>query len=112
MIQPVHDTNYNDLPEILQSHPITEWLMQRGWIYHPHQLETLHASQKRRDVLLFAPTGAGKTLAGFLPSLVDLVEQDYPENQLHTLYISFVIVSSVMAYRSFYGYMDVLESHP
>lgn len=36
--------------------------------------------------LLIAPTGAGKTLSGFLPSLVDLYQQ--PVTGLHTLYIS------------------------
>ncbi|HSM42924.1 MAG TPA: ligase-associated DNA damage response DEXH box helicase, partial [Afifellaceae bacterium] len=42
---------------------------------------------------LIAPTGAGKTLAGFLPSLVDLAERDPPKPGQpifgpHTLYIS------------------------
>ena len=36
--------------------------------------------------LLVAATGAGKTLAGFLPTLVELVET--PTNGLHTLYVS------------------------
>ena len=36
--------------------------------------------------VLIAPTGAGKTLAGFLPSLIELAEQ--PSLGLHTLYIS------------------------
>ena len=37
-------------------------------------------------LLLIAPTGGGKTLAGFLPTLVELTET--PRNGLHTLYIS------------------------
>ena len=40
-----------------------------------HQLEMLAAARAGRSALLVAPTGAGKTLAGFLPSLVELVEQ-------------------------------------
>lgn len=36
--------------------------------------------------LLIAPTGAGKTLAGFLPSLISLSER--PREGLHTLYLS------------------------
>jgi ATP-dependent Lhr-like helicase len=39
-----------------------------------------------RHALLVAATGAGKTLAGFLPSLVDLI--DAPGEGLHTLYVS------------------------
>lgn len=36
--------------------------------------------------MLIAPTGGGKTLAGFLPTLVDLAEN--PHDGLHTLYVS------------------------
>jgi len=67
------------------------WFDGRGWAPHPHQLEMLAAVQGGRDALLIAPTGAGKTLAGFLPSLIDLagrgsLERDF--GGLHTLYIS------------------------
>lgn len=44
-----------------------------------------------RSALLVAPTGAGKTLAGFLPSLVSLSERGEARPKkpvLHTLYIS------------------------
>ena len=44
-----------------------------------------------RDTLLIAPTGGGKTLAGFLPSLVDLARRApkrKPETAIHTLYVS------------------------
>ena len=44
------------------------------------------AARAGRHALLVAPTGAGKTLAGFLPSLIDLIER--PVDGLHTLYIS------------------------
>jgi ATP-dependent Lhr-like helicase len=46
----------------------------------------LEAARAGRSVLLIAPTGAGKTLAGFLPSLVDLAAA--PRAGLHTLYVS------------------------
>jgi ATP-dependent Lhr-like helicase len=39
-----------------------------------------------RSALLIAPTGAGKTLAGFLPTLAALAEA--PREGLHTLYVS------------------------
>jgi ATP-dependent Lhr-like helicase len=41
-----------------------------------------------KSVLLIAPTGAGKTLAGFLPSLVDLAAAGDAVDRIHTLYIS------------------------
>ncbi|MDB5412058.1 MAG: ligase-associated box helicase [Rubritepida sp.] len=51
-----------------------------------HQLDMLEAARAARSALLIAPTGGGKTLAGFLPSLIDLYEN--PRKGLHTLYIS------------------------
>ena len=48
------------------------WFASRGWAPRLHQLELLAKARAGRSVLLIAPTGAGKTLAGFLPSLVDL----------------------------------------
>jgi ATP-dependent Lhr-like helicase len=61
------------------------WFALRGWSIHPHQ----HAILERADdpaTLLIAPTGGGKTLAGFLPTLVDLAQGGH--DGLHTLYIS------------------------
>ena len=52
-----------------------------------HQLELLQAVLAGQSALLIAPTGAGKTLAGFLPSLVELTGAN-PQSGLHTLYIS------------------------
>ncbi|HVJ53082.1 MAG TPA: ligase-associated DNA damage response DEXH box helicase [Aliidongia sp.] len=66
--------------------PFAGWFRQRGWQPHLHQLEMLAAARAGRSALLIAPTGGGKTLAGFLPSLVDLAEN--PRPGLHTLYIS------------------------
>jgi ATP-dependent helicase Lhr and Lhr-like helicase len=58
------------------------WFAERGWQPHPHQLALLGAGGDR---LLIAPTGGGKTLAGFLPSLVELAAG---WEGLHTLYVS------------------------
>ena len=68
-----------------------EWFASRGWSPRAHQIALLEHARQRRSTLLIAPTGAGKTLAGFLPSLVDLTsgERRQPEGAgLHTLYIS------------------------
>lgn len=65
---------------------IIDWFASRGWAPRRHQLEMLAAARAGRNALLVAPTGAGKTLAGFLPSLVELIES--PTDRLHTLYIS------------------------
>jgi ATP-dependent Lhr-like helicase len=83
--------------------PFLRWFASRGWSPREHQLELLARARAGRSVLLIAPTGAGKTLAGFLPSLVELSapSQAEParklvsagrdvrrEGGLHTLYIS------------------------
>ena len=76
---------------ILPDH-FRRWFAQRGWEPRAHQLALLTRAQAREDALLIAPTGAGKTLAGFLPSLIDIPERrrarNRPGRALHTLYIS------------------------
>jgi ATP-dependent helicase Lhr and Lhr-like helicase len=66
--------------------PIIRWFADKGWSPRRHQIEMLAAARAGRSALLVAPTGAGKTLAGFLPTLAELVEA--PGEGLHTLYIS------------------------
>jgi ATP-dependent Lhr-like helicase len=65
--------------------PLAEWFDAQGWILHPHQQEMLSRAGEPAT-LLIAPTGGGKTLAGFLPSLAELGAN--PPAGLHTLYIS------------------------
>ena len=65
---------------------IAHWFASRGWQVRAHQLAMLDAAARGRHALLSAPTGAGKTLAGFLPTLADLATA--PHDGLHTLYIS------------------------
>jgi len=48
------------------------WFAERGWSPRPFQLELIAAARAGESVLLTAPTGGGKTLAGFLPSLIEL----------------------------------------
>lgn len=70
-----------DLPQ-----PLTDWFASRGWHPRRHQLDMLREARAGRHALLVATTGAGKTLAGFLPTLAELIE--HPTEGLHTLYVS------------------------
>ena len=65
--------------------PFTDWFATRGWSIHPHQQAMLDRAADPA-LLLIAPTGGGKTLAGFLPTLVELADGQH--KGLHTLYIS------------------------
>ncbi|WEK03319.1 MAG: ligase-associated DNA damage response DEXH box helicase [Candidatus Devosia phytovorans] len=65
---------------------ISNWFARKGWSVRQHQLDVLASWQAGSSSLLIAPTGAGKTLAGFLPTLVDLADGSF--EGLHTLYIS------------------------
>ncbi|MDO7835849.1 ligase-associated DNA damage response DEXH box helicase [Sphingobium sp. HBC34] len=69
------------LPTLIES-----WFAARGWRARRHQIDMLAAAKRGEHALLVAPTGAGKTLAGFLPTLADLI--DHPTDRLHTLYVS------------------------
>lgn len=77
------------LPKVFQ-----EWFQARGWSPRAHQLDLLERAGAGCSTLLIAPTGAGKTLAGFLPSLVDLTKRgkrkpgEAGRRGVHTLYIS------------------------
>lgn len=83
--------------DLLPMH-FSDWFRTRGWTPRPHQLELLRHARDERSVLLIAPTGAGKTLAGFLPTLVALHARSTAGRRtraskskshgVHTLYIS------------------------
>ncbi|MBR1128529.1 ligase-associated DNA damage response DEXH box helicase [Bradyrhizobium iriomotense] len=93
-------------PATLLPDRFNAWFAARGWSPRAHQLALLDKAREDRSALLIAPTGAGKTLAGFLPTLVELstpaVERNAGVKQnlistgrsvqraggLHTLYIS------------------------
>ncbi|WP_375280299.1 ligase-associated DNA damage response DEXH box helicase [Pseudooctadecabacter sp.] len=62
-----------------------DWFASKGWSIHPHQQAMLDRADEPA-LLLIAPTGGGKTLSGFLPSLVELA--DGRHEGLHTLYVS------------------------
>ena len=73
------------LPPMHLPAPLTGWLATKGWTLHPHQQAMLDRAANPAT-LLIAPTGGGKTLAGFLPTLAELGTN--PPSGLHTLYIS------------------------
>ncbi|WP_404372382.1 ligase-associated DNA damage response DEXH box helicase [Sphingomonas sp. MMS24-J45] len=66
--------------------PVADWFAAKGWAPRRHQLEMLDVARAGAHGLLVATTGAGKTLAGFLPTLAELIE--HPTDGLHTLYVS------------------------
>ncbi len=70
-----------DLPALL-----ADWFATRDWRPRRHQLDMLAEGRAGHHALLVATTGAGKTLAGFLATLAELIED--PADGLHTLYVS------------------------
>jgi ATP-dependent helicase Lhr and Lhr-like helicase len=64
-----------------------DWFATRGWSPRPHQLLMLEHGLAGNSALLISPTGGGKTLAGFLPTLVELADL-HKTDGIHTLYIS------------------------
>lgn len=93
----INETQNEILPEIFR-----QWFVARGWEPRSHQIDLVKVARQNRSALLIAPTGAGKTLAGFLPTLVELADRDPTKSNkiassghgvvrsggLHTLYIS------------------------
>ena len=71
---------------------IEAWFAGRGWRVRRHQTDMLAADDAGLHALLVADTGAGKTLAGFLPTLAAFTPSRLgnspPPEGLHTLYVS------------------------
>ena len=91
--------------QVLLPPAIAGWFDQRGWRPRSHQLAMVKKSREGRHALLIAPTGGGKTLAGFLPTLIELAERA-PANSrpgLHTLYISPLKALAVDVERNLLG---------
>lgn len=89
-------------PAALLPDRFQKWFAARGWSPREHQLALVEKAREDASALLIAPTGAGKTLAGFLPTLVELSAAPAASTKavvstgrgvqrsagLHTLYIS------------------------
>ncbi len=90
--------NPRTVEDVISSLPdqFNKWFGQKGWSPRAHQLELLMEAEAGNSMLLIAPTGAGKTLAGFLPSLVSISSNSLRTTRkpgsakygIHTLYIS------------------------
>ncbi len=83
--------NPENLPVLPEQ--FSNWFHERGWAPRKHQLGLLANALEGQSTLLIAPTGGGKTLAGFLPTLLQLAERGprkpgAAKPRIHTLYIS------------------------
>ncbi|WP_448582958.1 ligase-associated DNA damage response DEXH box helicase [Thermaurantiacus sp.] len=67
---------------------VAAWFANRGWKLRSHQLAMLEAVRVGAHALLVAPTGAGKTLAGFLPVLDAAARQSARPRGLRAIYVS------------------------
>ncbi|MED5225859.1 MAG: DEAD/DEAH box helicase, partial [Pseudomonadota bacterium] len=95
----MHKAQYKETEEKLKQHPLSTWLKNRKWKWFHHQIETAMKASLGHDVLVLAPTGAGKTLSGFLPSFLDIYDKG-SNGCLHTLYISPLKALTVDVHRN------------
>ena len=65
---------------------IYDWFKLKGWEPHNYQIELNSKLSNLNSALVIAPTGGGKTLAGFIPPIADIIKE--APKGLHTLYIS------------------------
>ena len=82
---------YTQGPSVRLPPAFEAWFAARCWAPRPHQLALAEASLSGESALLIAPTGGGKTLAGFLGTLIELSERSATNSAvpaLHTLYVS------------------------
>ncbi|MFZ2981927.1 MAG: DEAD/DEAH box helicase, partial [Sphingobium sp.] len=86
---------------------LNDWFAARGWSPRRHQRDMLAAAETGQHALLVAPTGAGKTLAGFLPVLADLIETQHVG--LHTLYVSPLKALAVDVQRNLLTPIDEMD---
>ena len=85
MVNEIHMNINKSNPLLL--HPLNKWMKKKKWSWFPHQIETFYHVRTGSDVVVFAPTGAGKTLSGFINPIDDLIKLKKFKG-LHTLYIS------------------------
>jgi len=93
-VEPKHPAAGSAETELLPQQ-FVDWFASRGWQPREHQLALLAQARAGKSALLIAPTGGGKTLAGFLPTLTDLAtrhggarKSGQRAHRLHTIYLS------------------------
>jgi len=67
---------------------VARWFDARGWSLRAYQREIIELAARGGSALVIAPTGAGKTLAGFLPALCDISRGEAPADAIFALYVS------------------------
>ena len=71
----------------INSHGLTYWLNKKNTHYHDYQILSYKAVSEKKDILINAPTGTGKTLASLLAPIINFSE-DVKSGSFTTLYIS------------------------
>ena len=77
----------NILKDKIQSHVLTKWLKKSNKDYFDYQILSFQAIDQKKDILINAPTGTGKTLAAFLAPIINFAD-DIKNGFFTTLYIS------------------------
>ena len=71
----------------INSHGLTDWLNKKNAHYHDYQILSYKAVSEKKDILINAPTGTGKTLASLLAPIINFSE-DVKSGSFTTIYIS------------------------
>ena len=71
MVQNIHKNVNSILVNKIQSHKFTSWIKGKGWSYYDYQIKVLEAVYEKKDALVISPIGSGKTVAGFLPTIIN-----------------------------------------
>ena len=77
----------NTLLDKINSHKLTKWLNKKFYYYHDYQILSYKAVNEKKDILINAPTGSGKTIAALMAPIINF-DEDVKIGAFTTLYIS------------------------
>ena len=77
----------NTLLDKINSHEFTSWFNKKIKGYHDYQILSYKAICEKKDILINAPTGSGKTIAAMMAPIINFKE-DVKTGPFTTLYIS------------------------